>query len=92
MSLTGNGWEKHFIVTGPAVPCILGIDFLWKGLFKNPKRNHKCAFEVAAVETKSGDRLSTRFDLSDDPSLVGLLRVQDLKVPIAFCMVHHRQY
>lgn len=25
MSLTGNKWKKHPIVTGPEVPCILGI-------------------------------------------------------------------
>ena len=37
VSLTGNEWQKHPIVTGPAAPCILGIDFLRRGYFKDPK-------------------------------------------------------
>jgi len=28
VSLTGNEWEKNPVVTGPDVPCILGIDCL----------------------------------------------------------------
>ncbi|GAB0208777.1 hypothetical protein GRJ2_003343400 [Grus japonensis] len=37
VSLTGNDWEKHPIVTGPEAPCILGIDYLRRGYFKDPK-------------------------------------------------------
>ncbi|GAB0206302.1 hypothetical protein GRJ2_003095800 [Grus japonensis] len=37
VSLTGNDWEKHPIVTGPEALCILGIDYLWKGYFKDKK-------------------------------------------------------
>ena len=34
MSLTGNEWQKHPIVTGLVAPCILGIDYLRRGYFK----------------------------------------------------------
>ncbi|RMC09736.1 hypothetical protein DUI87_13523 [Hirundo rustica rustica] len=37
VSLTGKEWEKHPIVTGPEAPCILGIDYLRSGYFKDPK-------------------------------------------------------
>ena len=36
MSLTRNEWHKHPIVTGPEALCILGIDYLRRGYFKNP--------------------------------------------------------
>ncbi|RMC21015.1 hypothetical protein DUI87_01871 [Hirundo rustica rustica] len=36
-SLTGKEWEKQPIVTGPEAPCILGIDYLRGGYFKDPK-------------------------------------------------------
>ncbi len=35
--LTGTDWQKHPIVTGPGAPCILGIDYLRRGHFKDPK-------------------------------------------------------
>ncbi|KAK4806933.1 hypothetical protein QYF61_027300 [Mycteria americana] len=37
VSLTGNKWQKHPIVTGPEAPCILGLDNLRRGYFKDPK-------------------------------------------------------
>ena len=37
VSLTGNEWEKHPIVTGPEALCILGIHILRRGYFKDPK-------------------------------------------------------
>jgi len=37
VSLTGQEWQKHPIVTGPEAPRILGIDYLRRGYFKNPK-------------------------------------------------------
>ncbi|PKU28341.1 hypothetical protein llap_21355 [Limosa lapponica baueri] len=37
VSLTGNKWEKHPNVTGPAAPCILGINHLKRGYFKDAK-------------------------------------------------------
>jgi len=37
VSLTGKEWQKHPVVTGPEAPCILGIDYLRRGYFKDPK-------------------------------------------------------
>ena len=37
ISLIGKDWPKHPTVTGPEAPCILGIDYLRKGYFKDPK-------------------------------------------------------
>lgn len=37
VSMTGKEWQKHPVVTGPEAPCILGIDFLLNGYYKNPK-------------------------------------------------------
>ena len=58
VSLTGNEWEKHPIVTGPEAPCILGIHILSRGYFKDPKR-YKWAFGVAVLETEEIKQLST---------------------------------
>uniref|UniRef100_A0A8C3ETQ1 ribonuclease H n=1 Tax=Corvus moneduloides TaxID=1196302 RepID=A0A8C3ETQ1_CORMO len=91
VSLTGNEWQKHPIVTGPEAPCILGIDYLRNGYFKDPK-GHRWAFGIAAVETEDIRQLSTLPGLSDDPSAVGLLRVAEQQVPIATATVHRRQY
>ena len=51
VSLTGNEWQKHTIVTGPEAPCILGIDYLRRGYFQDPK-GYRWAFCVAALETE----------------------------------------
>nr|XP_032600123.2 macrophage immunometabolism regulator isoform X2 [Taeniopygia guttata] len=91
VSLTGNGWQKHPIVTGPEAPCILGIDYLRNGYFKDPK-GHCWDFRIAAVETEDIWKLNTLPGLSDDPTAVGLLRVEEQQVPIATATVHHRQY
>ncbi|RMC20373.1 hypothetical protein DUI87_01222 [Hirundo rustica rustica] len=91
VSLTGNGWKKHTIVTGPEAPCILGIDYLRNGYFKDPK-GYRWAFEIAAVETEDIRQLNTLPGLSDDSSAVGLLRVEEQQVPIATATVHRWQY
>ncbi|KAK4823308.1 hypothetical protein QYF61_000521 [Mycteria americana] len=91
VSLTGNGWQKHPIVTGPEAPCILGIDYLRRGCFKDPKR-YQWAFRIAALEMEEIKQLSTLPGLSEDPSVVGLLRVKEQQVPIATTTVHWRQY
>ncbi|RMB95488.1 hypothetical protein DUI87_27597 [Hirundo rustica rustica] len=91
VSLTGNGWQKHPIVTGPEVPCILGIDYLRNGYFKDPK-GYRWAFGIAAVETEDIRQLSTLPGLSDDSCAVGLLRVEEQQVAIATTTVHRRQY
>ncbi|XP_071665199.1 uncharacterized protein [Patagioenas fasciata] len=91
MSLTGKNWQKHPIVTGPDAPCILGIDYLRRGYFKDPK-GYRWAFGIAAVDTEKTEQLSDLPGLSDDPSVVGLLRVDDQQVPIATMTVHRQQY
>ncbi|KAK4806255.1 hypothetical protein QYF61_013399, partial [Mycteria americana] len=91
VSLTGNEWQKHPIVTGPEAPCILGIDYLRRGYFKDPK-GYRWAFGIAALETEEMKQLSTLPGLSEDPSVVGLLRVEEQQVPIATTAVHRRQY
>ena len=91
VSLTGNEWQKHPIVTCPEAPCILGIDYLRRGYFKDPK-GYRWAFGIAALETEAIEQLSTLPGLSEDPSVVGLLRVEEQQVPIATTRVHRRQY
>ncbi|RMB97159.1 hypothetical protein DUI87_26443 [Hirundo rustica rustica] len=87
----GNGWQKHPIVTGPEAPCILGIDCLRNGYFKDPK-GYRWAFGIAAVETEDIRQLNTLPGLSDDSCAVGLLRVEEQQVPIATRTVHRWQY
>ncbi|KAK4807215.1 hypothetical protein QYF61_024335 [Mycteria americana] len=91
VSLTGNEWQKHPIVTGPEAPCILGLDYLRRGYFKDLK-GYRWAFGIAALETEEIKQLSTLPGLSEDPSVVGLLRVEEQQVPIATTTVHRRQY
>ncbi|GAB0207853.1 hypothetical protein GRJ2_003251000 [Grus japonensis] len=91
VSLTGNEWQKHPIVTGPEAPCILGIDYLRKGHFKDPK-GYRWAFGRAALEAEEIEPLSTLPGLSEDPSVAGLLRAEEQQVPIATTTVHRRQY
>ncbi|GAB0207640.1 hypothetical protein GRJ2_003229700 [Grus japonensis] len=91
VSLTGNEWEKHPIVTGPEAPCILGIDYLRRGYFKDPK-GYQWAFGIAASEAEEIELFSTLPGLSEDPSVVGLLRVEEQQVPIATTTVHWWQY
>ncbi|TRZ10533.1 hypothetical protein HGM15179_016574 [Zosterops borbonicus] len=91
VSLTGKEWKKHSIVTGPDAPCILGIDFLRNGYYKDPK-GLRWAFGIAAVEAENIKQLNTLPGLSENPSAVGLLRVEEQRVPIATSTVHRRQY
>ena len=37
ISFTGNKWQKYPIVTDPEVPCILDIDYLRRGYFRDLK-------------------------------------------------------
>ncbi|KAK4827627.1 LOW QUALITY PROTEIN: hypothetical protein QYF61_019837 [Mycteria americana] len=82
VSLTVNEWQKHPIVPGPEAPCILGIDYLRRGYFKDPK-GYWWAFDIAALEMEEIKQLSTLPSLSEDPSVVGLLRVEEQRVLIA---------
>jgi len=74
VSLTGQDWQKHPIVTGPEAPCILGIDYLRRGYIKDPK-GYPWAFGIAALGMEEIKQLSILPGLSEDPSVVGLLRV-----------------
>ncbi|KAF4794069.1 hypothetical protein TURU_105321 [Turdus rufiventris] len=91
VSLTGKGWQKHPIVTGPETPRILGINFLQSGYYKDP-REYRWAFGIAAVVVEGINQLNTLPGLSENPSAVGLLKVEEQRVPIATSTVHRRQY
>ncbi|RMC03492.1 hypothetical protein DUI87_20691 [Hirundo rustica rustica] len=79
---TGKEWQKHPIVTGPEAPCILGIDFLQNGYYKDPK-GLRWAFGIAAVEVEGIKKLNGLPGLSEDPSAVGLLKAEEQQVPVA---------
>ncbi|KAJ7414867.1 hypothetical protein BTVI_40009 [Pitangus sulphuratus] len=72
-------------------PCILGIDYLRNGYFKGPK-GHGWVFGIATVETEVAKQLNSLLGLSETPSAVGLLKVEEQRVSIATTIVHHRQY
>jgi len=87
VSLTGQEWQKHPIVTGPEAPSILGIDYLRRGYFKDLK-GYRWAFGITALEMEEIQQLSILPGLSEDPSVVGLLQVEEQQVPIATTTVH----
>ncbi|GAB0207225.1 hypothetical protein GRJ2_003188100 [Grus japonensis] len=64
---------------------------LRRGYFKDPK-GYWWAFRIAALETEEIELLSSLPGLSEDPSVVGLLRVEEQQVPIASTTVHLQQY
>ncbi|KAK4806358.1 hypothetical protein QYF61_002962 [Mycteria americana] len=89
VSLTGNEWQKPPIVIGPEAPCILRIDYLRRGYFKDAKR-YWWAFGTAALEMEEIKQLSTLPGLLEDPSAVRLLRVKEQQVPISSTTLIHR--
>ncbi|RMC12507.1 hypothetical protein DUI87_10025 [Hirundo rustica rustica] len=91
VSLTGKEWQKHPIVTGSGAPCILGIDFLRNGYYKDSK-GLRWAFGIAAVEAEGIKKLNSLPGLSENPSAVGLLKVEEQQFPVATSTVHRRQY
>ncbi|RMB87987.1 hypothetical protein DUI87_35640 [Hirundo rustica rustica] len=91
VSLTGKEWQKHPIVTGSGAPCILGIDFLRNGYYKDSK-GFRWAFGIAAVEAEGIKKLNGLPGLSENPSAVGLLKVEEQRVPVATSTVHRRQH
>ncbi|GAB0177816.1 hypothetical protein GRJ2_000246900 [Grus japonensis] len=91
VSLTGNEWEKPPIDAGPEAPCILGIDRFRRGYFKDPE-GYQWAFGISALELEEIEQLSTLPGLSEDPSVVGLLRIEEQQMPIATPVVHPWQY
>jgi len=76
---------------GPEAPCILGVDYLGRGYFKDPKR-YPWAFGIAALEMEDIKQLSTLPGLSEDFSIVELLRVEERQVPVTTTTVHRQQY
>jgi len=91
LSLTGNEWQKHPIVTGSKAPGILGTDCFRRGYFKDLKWYQR-AFGIAAFETEEIKQLFTLCGLLEDTSVVGLLKVEEKQVPITTTMVHQQQY
>ena len=89
--LPGTDWQKHPIVTGPGAPCMLDIDCLRRGHFKDPK-GYRWAFGIAAGDTDDMKQPSLLPGLSEDPSVVGLLQVKEQQVPTATKTVHRQQY
>lgn len=63
-------YRQFLLVTGPEAPCILGIDFLQSGYFKDPE-GLRWAFGIAAVETEGIKQLNTLPGLSENPSQCG---------------------
>ncbi len=63
-------------MTGPGAPYILGIDYLRRGHFKDPK-GYRWAFGIAAGDTDDMKQPSLLPGLSEDPSVVGLLHVKE---------------
>ncbi|RMC19529.1 hypothetical protein DUI87_03086 [Hirundo rustica rustica] len=91
VSLNGKEWQKHLIVTGPEAPCILDADFLQNGYYKDSK-GLRWAFGIAVVEAEGIKKFNTLPGLPENPSAVGLLKVEEQQVPVATLTVHHRQY
>ncbi|RMC11069.1 hypothetical protein DUI87_12261 [Hirundo rustica rustica] len=91
VSLTGKEWQKHPIVTGSGAPRILGIDFFQNGCYKDSK-GLRWAFGIAAVEAEGIKKLNSLSGLSENPSAVGLLKVEEQRVPVATSTGHRQQY
>ncbi|RMB91858.1 hypothetical protein DUI87_31786 [Hirundo rustica rustica] len=91
VSLTGKEWQKHPIVTGAGAPHILGIDFLRNGYYKDSK-GLRWAFGITAVEAEGIKKLNSLPGLLENPSEVGLLKVEEQRVPVATSTVHRQEY
>jgi len=89
-SLTGNDWQKHPIVTGPAALCILGIDCLRRGYFKDQKRTSRLWMQLLWRQRKNSC-LPCPVPWRILP-LWGLLGVEEQQVPVATTMLHQQQY
>lgn len=58
MTVTSNKWQKHPIVTDVETRCILGMDYIRRGYFRDPK-GYQWAFGVAAMDTERITQLSS---------------------------------
>ncbi|RMB97549.1 hypothetical protein DUI87_25913 [Hirundo rustica rustica] len=65
-------------------------DFLWNSYYKDSK-GLRWAFGIAAVEAEGIKKLNSLPGLSENPSAVGLLKVEEQRVPVATSTVHRRQ-
>ncbi|RMC15018.1 hypothetical protein DUI87_07197 [Hirundo rustica rustica] len=79
-------------VTGRSQELTVGSrDFLGNGYYKDSK-GFRWAFRIAAVEAEGIKKLNSLPGLSENPSTVGLLKVEEQRVPVATSTVHRRQY
>jgi len=62
-------------VTGPEALCILGIGYLKREYFKDSK-GYQRAFGIAALEMENIRQLSTLPGLTEDPSVLELIRAE----------------
>lgn len=88
--LTGSEGQKHSIVTGLEAPCILGIDHLGRGYFRNAKR-HLWALGELLWRQKKLRQLNSLLGLSEDSSAVGQLRIEEQQIRMASAAVSYWQ-
>lgn len=86
--LSMNGW--NILLWLAQRLCVLARDYLKRGCVKVPKRH--CWVFFAALEMEKIKQLPTLPGISENPSLVGLLRVEEQLVSITTTMVHQHQY
>ncbi|GAB0208093.1 hypothetical protein GRJ2_003275000 [Grus japonensis] len=79
------------VVCQPGKWTTMERDYLRRGYFKDPK-GYRWAFGIAALEMEEIELLSSLPGLSEDPSVVGLLRVEEQQLSIATTTVHQWQY
>lgn len=70
--------------------CVLSIDYFRRGYFRVP-RGHRWGFGIAVLEMEDIKQLSTLLGLPQNPSVGGLLRVEEEQVPMATTLAHLRQ-
>ncbi|KAK4825915.1 hypothetical protein QYF61_003410 [Mycteria americana] len=87
VSLTGNKWQKHPVVTGLEAPCILSIDYLRTGYCKDPK-GYWWTFDVANLDVEKIKEMPTFSSLLEDTSVVGLMHIEEQQALIATMTVY----
>jgi len=94
VSLTGDKWQKHPIVTDPEASCVLDVDCLIREYFKEPK-GYWWVIGVPTIDTEKIKQLYTLTGLFEDLLFVGLLWVEMQQVPISSycnCKLQHNPY
>lgn len=82
-SLITNKWQEQPIVTGPEAS--MSQTILGEGISKT---NGKLAFVVGALEAGEIRHPSTLPGVSEDSGVVGLLKAEELQVPVTAIMMH----